>query len=576
MSGATVAAAAAAAAKGTSNSPQILPYVADFYEQQESGTSGCGRHALNNLFHASYFSKTDATKPITDITIGTIKPPEIPLNDLCVFLQSKYDFLEACPQNEDYDINILLAALDVIGHPANINVWARDENDVTHFTPQMGADQLLGYIINYGGGHWVALRKLSAAAGGQFEYIDSIRGEDDLPVRRPYGTVQECLEDVQRNGASISNIIEVGAHRGGLNPLQRFQDFDKDRYATQRAADLLASEKAATINAFLKYQQPLQVPLGVEATSGKQSFPETTTVYNYILNGILKHPRSVDEIKAIGDVLRAPGRDAAVAEQITNNVGLIASIADTTQFLGFLRGGAAAAAAAAASSSATASATASATGPATSTTATTTVPPVATVATAATAATATGVLAKGPESSTVLVNLVGNTFVLDFTPAANQRRKDYSDAKAPGSPAKGSLDAEETRLLRFLGVQDPTNQTIRPLLDQFFKSLATCNTDAKVVVNHGCDMPLHLLWKIRELRHKAAKTASFPRLIGGMQLAALRAMVDQAPRLLAFARAHALENRSGVIGKTGAKGKTGTSVMPANAVDADLDALFTI
>ena len=570
MSGATVAAAAtAAAAKGASNPPQILPYVADFYEQQESGTSGCGRHALNNLFHAKYFSKTDATKPITDKTIGAIEPPGIPLNDLCVFLQSKYDYLEACPANEDYDINILLAALDVIGHPANIDVWSRDENDATHFTPQMSPDQLLGYIINYGGGHWVALRKIPvAAAGPQFEYIDSIRGEDDLPVRRPYRTVQECLEDVQRNGASISNIIEVGAHRGGLNPLQRFQDFDKNRYATQRAADLLASEKAATINALVKYQQQLQVPLGVEATSGKQSFPETTTVYNYILNGILKHPRSVDEIKAIGDVLRAPGRDAAVAEQITNNVGLIASIADTAQFLGFLRGGAAAAAAAASSS-----ATASATGPATSTTATTTVPP---VATAATAATATGVLAKGPESSTVLVNLVGNTFVLDFTPAANQRRKDYSEAKAPGSPAKGSLDAEETRLLRFLGVQDPTNSTIRPLLDQFFKALATCNTDAKVVVNHGCDMPLHLLWKIRELRREAAKTSSVPRLIGGIQLAALRAMVDQAPRLLAFARAHALENRSGVRGKAGAKGKTGTSGMPANAVDADLDALFTI
>jgi hypothetical protein len=578
MSGATAVAAAAttaaaAAAKGASNTPQILPYIADFYEQQESGTSGCGRHAVNNLFHAPYFSKTDATKPITDKTIGTIKPPGIPLNDLCVFLQSKYDYLEACPANEDYDINILLAALDVIGHPANINMWARDENDATHFTPQMSPDQLLGYIINYGGGHWVALRKIPvAAAGPQFEYIDSIRGEDGLPVRRPYGTVQECLEDVQRNGASISNIIEVGEHRGGLNPLQRFQDFYKNRYATQRAADLLASEKAATINAFVKYQQQLQVPLGVEATSGKQSFPETTTVYNYILNGILKHPRNVDEIKAIGDVLRAPGRDAAVAEQITNNVGLIASIADTAQFLGFLRGGAAAATAASAAASSSA-ATASATGPATSTTATTTVPP---VATAATVATTTSVSKQEPESSTVLVNLVGNTFVLDFTQASNQRRKDYSEANAPGSPAKGSLDAEETRLLRFLGVQDPTNSIIRPLLDQFFKALATCNTDAKVVVNHGCDMPLHLLWKIRELRHEAAKTSSFPRLIGGMQLAALRAMVDQAPRLLAFARAHALENRSGVIGKAGAKGKTGTSGMPANAVDADLDALFTI
>jgi hypothetical protein len=282
------------------------------------------------------------------------------------------------------------------------------------------------------------------------------------------------------------------------------------------------------------------------------------------LNGILKHPQSTKELKAIGDLLRVPGQEAAVAEQITNNVGLIASIADTTQFLGFLQGGAAAAAAA--SSAATA-----------------TVTPTSTPATTVAAATTTSVPTKGPESSSVLVNLVGNTFVLDFSQAANQRRKDYSDAKAPGS-SKGSLDDEETRLLRFLGVQDPTNPTIRPLLDQFFKALATCNTDAKVVVNHGCDMPLHLLWKIRELRREAAKKSSIPRLIGGMQLAALRAMVDQAPRLLAFARAHALENRSS--GST--KGKAGKTGMPENtdnaikanktvtAVDADLDALFTV
>ena len=558
---------AATTVASTGASPaQRLPYRETFFEQQESGTSGCGRHALNNLFHAEYFSRTDAEKPITDKTIGTIEPPGIPLNDLCVFLQSKYDFLEACPQNEDYDINILLAALDVIGHPANINVWSRDESDVTHFTPQMSPDQLLGYIINYGGGHWVALRKIPKAAGtagtagtagGQFEDIDSIRGEDGLPVRRSYGTVQECLDDVQRNGASISNIIEVGEHRGGLNPLERFRDFDKkkDRYATQRAADALASEKAATINAFLKYQQQLQVPIGVEATSGKQSFPKTTTVYNYILNGILKHPQSKKEIKAIGDLLRVPGQEAAVAEQITNNVGLIASIADTTQFLGFLRGGAAAAAAA-----------------------TATVTPTSTPTTGVPAATTTSVPTKEPESSSVLVNLVGNTFVLDFTPAANQRRKDYSDAKAPGSSAKDSLDAEETRLLRFLGVQDPTNSTIRPLLDQFFKALATCNTDAKVVVNHGCDMPLHLLWKIRELRREAAKKSSIPRLIGGMQLAALRAMVDQAPRLLAFARAHAVETRSSgsTKGKTSGMPEADNAIKTVTSVDADLDALFTV
>ena len=402
----------------------------------------------------------------------------------------------------------------------------------------------------------MALRKLPRPVNGaSFEYIDSVLDETNKPDRRLYKTVQQCLDDVQDTDQRyISNIIEVGTFVGGLDPLERFSDFDQQRYATQRAADALASEKAATINAFLKYQQQLQVPLGVEATSGKQSFPTTTTVYNYILNGILKHPQSKDEIKAIGDVLRAPGQEAAVAEQITNNVGSIANIEDTKQFLGFLRGGTAAAAAAA--------------------TATATVTPTSTPTTVPPSAKTTSVPTKEPESSSVLVNLVGNTFVLDFTPAANQRRKDYSDAKAPGS-SKGSLDDEETRLLRFLGVQDPTNPTIRPLLDQFFKALSTCNTDAKVVVNHGCDMPLHLLWKIRELRREAAKTSSIPRLIGGMQLAALRAMVDQAPRLLAFARAHALETRSSGSAK-GKTGKTGTSGMPANAVDADLDALFTI
>ena len=156
---------------------------------------------------------------------------------------------------------------------------------------------------------------------------------------------------------------------------------------------------------------------------------------------------------------------------------------------------------------------------------------------------------RGPLSKVVLVRLSGNTFLLDIGSNADQRRKEYSESKGTAA-----LEAEELRLLTFLGA-DPVAPTIRPLLHSFFQTVIKCNSDAKAAINNGCDMPIHFLWMIRQFRRDSAAKTTQTKLIGGFQLAALRAMVKAAPRMIAFMRASELLKCAQAKGKRKGKGQ---------------------
>jgi hypothetical protein len=139
--------------------------------------------------------------------------------------------------------------------------------------------------------------------------------------------------------------------------------------------------------------------------------------------------------------------------------------------------------------------------------------------------------ALSPGSKKILVNLVGNTFIIDIGQDAYNKRADY----AKGS---GSLDSEDKRLLTFLGA-NPENAKVKPLLAEFFTTMPQCNTDATVTMDNQCDMPMHFLWQVRELR-----------------------------RLSAFARAHALVACAEAAAPAATAGTT--------SFDKDLEAIFTV
>jgi hypothetical protein len=139
--------------------PHIVPDPT-FFEKQES--HGCGRHALNNLLGGTYFIKKDDTVKIDDTTIKTLSLP-IPLTNLCKFLTTKIKIPPrkvgdpSCPDNEDYDDVVLTSGLQIIGFKTYSVIDLTDSKTIVKI---MAIPQLIGFIKNIGGGHWISYRKV--------------------------------------------------------------------------------------------------------------------------------------------------------------------------------------------------------------------------------------------------------------------------------------------------------------------------------------------------------------------------------------------------------------------------------
>jgi hypothetical protein len=505
----------------SSSSVQQIPYNNDYFDEQPPGTMSCGRHALNNLFHNYYVGLSDPSRPIDDATIQTIGPP-IPLQDLCMYLNGKFPFLGGCPPNENYDINILLSVLDVLGHPWNENVWTIAADGTTAFQPRLPPDQLLGYILNYGGGHWVALRKVPeehVQDGNAYEYIDSMK---PATAKKRYTTAQDCLDYVQtQDMRRISNIIEVGTYGTRVNPVERLNAVNQDAFQKAQEAQLFGDAKAALYNMFYrKYGAKLTNATGLP-------------LHTFILNKFLSQPYSLQICKDLHAELDLPDADVdRMADFMLKNRDRITTLENTEAFVVFLRE-----------------------------------------------------KGKGtadepcvPGAKTILVNVVGNTFILDVSENAVARRKAYSE-----DSGKGSLDAEELRLLTFLGTNP---DDVKSLLSDFFAALPTCNTDSTVTINSSCDVPIHFLWKLRELRREAAKQSMRGKtLVSGFQLAALRRMASEAGRMLTFAKMRALfkcSTDAEEAAKEAAKEAAAKEAAAAETIEttdeekAALDNLFTV
>jgi hypothetical protein len=158
--------------------PASLAQDPNFFERQEG--AGCGRHALNNLFGAKYFTNENISiDPNTDP--ATLTPP-LSLSALCTYLSAKYPKepkMFICKSYEDYDTPVLMAALAIIHYPSeriNDNALKQSPDYTYNETAQV-----IGYIINNGDiedkehqnmNHWVALRKTPGAT--TFRFINSM------------------------------------------------------------------------------------------------------------------------------------------------------------------------------------------------------------------------------------------------------------------------------------------------------------------------------------------------------------------------------------------------------------------
>jgi len=483
-----------------------------FFEGQEFKSNGCGRHAINNLLKRKAFLKEDARYNINDSNITSLQE-EIPLQGLCRYLLDKYAFFEDCPDEENYDVNVLLAAFDVIGHKAT-SVWNKKDRVVS----EHDIEQVLGYIVNLGGSHWIALRHLTSPVDeNQIEVVDS------LSDKRVYAKNLNAYVAVKK--ASIEDVLCVENKTSIVDPNIRY-------------AEIIFEQKKARVRDTLRRNfKYVDAPITKDITINKREgglnttvvlFEKGTLLIDVILSKFITNAENLpamEEVQKVFDV--ANEKMKTFIETLNKNVDTVAAAAaangadDFRKFVAKLTGGGGGGGG------------------------------------------SHGVThreALSPGSKKILVNLVGNTFIIDIGQDAYNKRANY--AKGPGS-----LDPEDARLLTFLGA-NPTNDKVKPLLAEFFTTMPQCNTDATVTMDNQCDMPMHFLWQVRELRHLSAVASMTATLITGFQLAALRAMVNQAPRMLAFARAHALVACAEAAAPAATAGTT--------TFDEDLDTIFTV
>jgi hypothetical protein len=318
---------------------QQIEYKPTFFEEQTPGLLGCGRHALNNLFHNTYFIK-DGSYEINDSNIGATLPTPIPLNTLCKYLYSKEKYraiLDTCSESEYYDIQILIAGLGIVGH-ATTEIWNTATRTITN-TERL--KNPIGYIINYGKYHWVALRKRPMPYEGKsFEYIDSMSSTKEY-----YGTLDEYL-NAYKNKKRIVNILGVDAFTAFINPLTTLDNMITNPTTVDdiKNGKSLETKKEELDAAFIPYvaDDRLKAPIGVDTVerpggSAKNGYyPKNTPLSEYIYDNLLFTITSPEEGDTLLNYLRTKSDN--LIPILANNKAAILAITprSTAEFIAFI------------------------------------------------------------------------------------------------------------------------------------------------------------------------------------------------------------------------------------------------
>jgi hypothetical protein len=234
-----VAGAAAAAAVTACAAPRELPWVArdytrinfpapsdDYYEFQDSDLS-CGRHALNNLLGGHVFdasaARYDASETYSfDAGSREIRYP-IDLHVLCRtiypdisnanIVSSKETLATYCQRQENYDINLLIAALHMAGYAATsmesqTHILKTPDNSkyntvVNELFCEPPNTKLIGFIFNIAKNHWIAVKK----KGDKYTYLDSLTGKPVAGIHQQ--TYRKDAFQAYLRNPDIAQIIKV-------------------------------------------------------------------------------------------------------------------------------------------------------------------------------------------------------------------------------------------------------------------------------------------------------------------------------------------------------------------------------
>ena len=253
VAGANPADAKSAVAKPVGANPaeadaRSRPAIYDHFEQQEKGKLFCGKHALNNLLGAEFYTaKGDATaytenelkaivtqRNVDLILTGGASIP-LDLNRFCNYISHVNSRLiddtgnEACPSNGNFSTSILKLALTVLGYNVDSTIGKRVA--IHNFEKDKAEENLIGYMINYGNYHWVCL----VYTGTNYLYKDSLEKSATPEMKPiPYNTVKEYLAAKADGGAKIAEFYKVST--GGvpsMGPIQSYREEEREEGRVQ-------------------------------------------------------------------------------------------------------------------------------------------------------------------------------------------------------------------------------------------------------------------------------------------------------------------------------------------------------
>ena len=196
--------------------------VPDYFQKQES--AACGRHALNNLLGGEFFIKgifntdekyEEAELNETGENLSSEAGKQFNLLKLCKYIAEKTAIVftnpvNFCQANENYDTNVLELALQVCGF--------KTENRTSDlFIEEGDKTNLLGYIINYGGGHWVTLKYTPDKSPNDYTLVNSTSYRLDrssgtnkyIPINLHFKNIDEYKTSMAKNRTNLVRTILV-------------------------------------------------------------------------------------------------------------------------------------------------------------------------------------------------------------------------------------------------------------------------------------------------------------------------------------------------------------------------------
>lgn len=92
---------------------------------------------------------------------------------------------------------------------------------------------------------------------------------------------------------------------------------------------------------------------------------------------------------------------------------------------------------------------------------------------------------------TSIVTLANKSYTVGTTAVDSERRRLYF--QNPSAYPK-LLNVEERRLLKEMGIDCATENTLKPFLAEFFDVLPKCQSDSAIVLSKECEVPYYILW----------------------------------------------------------------------------------